>query len=328
VKAVYLREFGPPGTAAVEDIELPVPGPTEVLIDVKAVAANYVDILVLEGRYQFSPPRPFVPGKGPAGIVRQLGADVAGLSPGDRVLAMCEQGGYAQMACADQAQCYRLPPSMPFEDAASMSLAFDTAWMALIERGRLRAGETVLVLGAAGAVGNAAVQLAKAKGATVLGAVSSLAKAAMVTEAGADHVVDLAAPNLRDALRQKVHAANDGRGADVVIDTLGGDFFDAAIRALDWRGRIVVVGFASGRIADLKTNYLLLKNIEASGLQISDYRKRTPDLMRECFADLFRLYEQGGIRPAPFRPHPLQDYANALNALKERTATGRAILLP
>jgi NADPH2:quinone reductase len=328
VKAVYVREFGPPGSATVEVVPPPIAGPAQVLIDVKAVAANYVDTLVLEGKYQFLPPRPFVPGKGPTGIVSYLGTDVSGLAVGDRVLAMCEQGGYAQIAVADANQCYRLPEALTFEGAASMSLAFDTAWMALVERGRLRAGETVLVLGATGAVGNAAIQLAKAKGARVLAAVSSQAKSAAVTEAGADGIVDLSAPDLLNSLRDQVYAANNGRGADIVIDALGGDIFDAAIRAIAWRGRIVIVGFASGRMPSLKTNYLLLKNIEASGLQISDYRKRLPDLMRECFEDIFRLYERGNIKPAPFKSYPLEDYGRVLSALKDRTMPGRAVLLP
>lgn len=328
MKAICVRDFGPPGTAKLEEVDLPTLSGMEVLIEVKAVAANFVDILVLEGKYQFLPPRPFVPGKGPVGVVVAIGRDVTTVAVGDRVLAMCEQGGYAQFAKADQSQCYRLPGGLSFEGAASMSLAFDTAWMALTERGRLKPGETVLVLGATGAVGNAAVQIAKAKGARVLASVSSQARAEAVLDAGADAAIDLSVPDLHDGLRDQVRGANGGRGADVVIDTLGGDIFDAAIRAVEWRGRIVIVGFAAGRIATLKTNYLLLKNIEASGLQISDYRKRTPDLMRECFEDIFRLYEQDRIRPAPHTAYPLADYASALASLRERGSGKRAILVP
>lgn len=328
MKAVYVRAFGPPGVALLEEVEPPVVGPGDVLIEVKAVAANYVDTLVLEGKYQFLPELPFVPGKGPVGIVAQLGNAVTGLAVGDRVLAMCEHGGYAQFAKADQSQCYRLPDALSLEGVASMSLAFDTAWMALMERGRLRAGETVLVLGATGAVGNAAVQIAKAKGARVIASVSSREKAGAVLDAGADGIVDLSADNLHDTLREQVQTANEGRYADVVIDALGGDVFDAAVRAIAWRGRIVIVGFASGRIATLKTNYLLLKNIEASGLQISDYRKRMPDLMRECFEDIFQMCAAGKVRPAPFATFPLGDYQRALDALKDRSTSQRAVLLP
>ncbi|HVB82360.1 MAG TPA: NADPH:quinone oxidoreductase family protein [Candidatus Binataceae bacterium] len=328
MKAVVLHEFGPVGSARVEERERPEPGPHEVCIDVNAVAANFVDILVMEGRYQFLPKPPFIPGKGPTGIVAACGPKVTRFKPGERVLAMCEQGGYAEAACAEEDQCYALPDAMSFQDAAALSLAADTAWVALMERGRLKTGECVLVTGATGAVGNAAVQIAKAKGATVLAAVSSPAKADAVLRAGADHAVDLSQPNLREALREQVFAATQGRGADIVIDALGGDIFDAAVRALAWRGRLVVIGFAAGRIATLKTNYLLLKNIETSGLQISDYRKRIPGLMRECFADVFSLYTAGNIRPAPCTLYPLRDYARALIDLGERRVAGRAVLIP
>ena len=328
MKAIVLREFGPLGGALLEDRPLPECRAREIVIDVKAVAANFVDILVMEGRYQFLPDRPFVPGKGPTGVVTAVGTEVTRFKTGDRVLAMCEQGGYAEVACADAEQCYALPAAMTFEQAAALSLAADTAWMALIERGRLRAGESVLVTGATGAVGIAAVQIAKAKGATVLAAVSNPAKFAAVLEAGADHAIDLSQANLRETLREQVHAANHGQGVDLVIEALGGGIFDAAIRALAWRGRLVVIGFASGSIATLKTNYLLLKNIEASGLQISDYRKRTPALVRRCFDDVFELFTVGKLRPAPIIVYPLRDYARALSDLRNRKAFGRAILVP
>ncbi len=328
MKAIVLHEFGPIGSAALEVLPTPQPGPHEIRIDVKAVAANFVDILVIEGRYQFLPERPFVPGKGPAGVVAALGTEVTRFRPGDRVLAMCEQGGYAEAALASEEQCYLLPAAMTFEEAAAVSLAADTAWVALIERGRLRPGESVLVTGATGAVGNAALQIAKAKGATVIAAVSGAAKVAAVRQAGADHVVDLSVANLRASLREQVQAVNQGRGVDVVIDALGGDVFDAAVRALAWRGRLVVIGFAAGRIATLKTNYLLLKNIETSGLQISDYRKRMPGLMRECFEDIFSLYAEGKLRPARTELYPLRDYARALTDLSERKLAGRAVLIP
>ena len=212
MKAIVLREFGPLGSAALEDRPRPECGAHEVCIEVKAVAANFVDILVMEGRYQFLPDRPFVPGKGPTGVVTAVGTEVKRFKTGDRVLAMCEQGGYADVACAPADQCYALPDAMTFEQAASLSLAADTAWVALMERGRLRAGESVLVTGATGAVGHAAVQIAKAKGATVFAAVSRPAKFAAALEAGADRAIDLSQANLRDTLREQIHAANHGQG--------------------------------------------------------------------------------------------------------------------
>jgi NADPH2:quinone reductase len=164
-------------------------------------------------------------------------------------------------------------------------------------------------------------------GAKVLAAVSSPAKAEMVLAAGADGVIDLSAPDLRDSLRDQVYAANDGRGADIVIDMLGGDLFDAALRAVAWRGRVVVVGFAAGRIPQVKVNYLMLKNIEVSGLQISDYRKKMPDLAAQCFAEIFAFYEAGLIKPAPFTTLPLAEFATGLRMVQDRTAKGRVVLL-
>lgn len=328
MRAVVVREFGPLGTTKVEEAETPAPGAGEVGIEVHYVPANYVDTLVLEGKYQFLPERPFIPGKGPVGTVASVGIDVTRFVPGDRVLAMAETGGYAECVCVDQEQCYRLPDNMSFEEAASISLAFDTAWFALMERARLRPGETVLVLGATGAVGNAAIQLAKAKGAKVIGAASTPSKARFVREAGADHTIDVAADNLKEAVREQVYAVNGGQGVDVVIDPLGDRYFEAAIRALAWRGRLVVIGFAGGRIPKIAANYLLVKNIEVSGLQVSDYRKRMPGRMRDCFDDIFYLYKRGKIRPGPTTIYSLEEYATALNDLLARKAEGRVLLEP
>jgi NADPH:quinone reductase len=205
---------------------------------------------------------------------------------------------------------------------------FDTAWFALHERARLQRGETVLVIGASGGVGLAALQLAKAFGARALAGIANPAKAGLVRDAGADALVDLSRADLRDSLREQVHELTDARGADVVLDMLGGDMFDAAIRALAWSGRLVVIGFAAGRIATLKTNYLLLKNIAVSGLQVSDYRWRAPQQTAACWTELFALCEQGRIKPLPTTVLPLNRAGDALRALSERTARGRIVLSP
>ena len=327
MRAVIINEFGSIDTPVLGEMPAPTPGPGEVVIKVRASAVNFVDLLVIGGKYQFLPQRPFAPGKGPAGIVTAVGAGVTNVKVGDRVLAMAEHGGYAEQALVAANQCYPLPDAMSFGEAASMSLAYDTAWFALRERGRFKAGETVLVLGATGGVGYAAVQLAKAMGAKVLAGVSSPAKADMVREAGADALIDLSADNLRDSLREQVYAANDGKGADIVIDMLGDKIFDAALRAVAWRGRIVIVGFAAGNIPTIKANYLLVKNIEASGLQISDYRKRMPELVAECFAEIFSFYASGKVRPAPFTSLPLEQFRDGLRMVQDRTAKGRVILV-
>ncbi|MDE4175411.1 NADPH:quinone oxidoreductase family protein [Phaeobacter sp. PT47_59] len=326
MKAVVVREFGPIGAAKLEDFPSPEPGAREVLIEVALAPVNFVDSLVLTGSYQFLPERPFVPGKGPVGTICKVGEKVENLKVGDRVLAMAESGGYAEYALAGEENCYPLPDTLSFEDAASISLAFDTAWFSLFERGRLREGETVLVLGATGAVGDAALQLAKARGARVLAGVSSMDKAPAVIAAGADAAIDLSVTDLRANLREQVYAANAGQGVDVVIDMLGGDFFMAALRSIAWRGRAVVVGFASGEIPSVKINYLMLKNIEVSGVQISDYRKRTPDLVQQCYEEIFALCVAGLITPRPVQAFGIEDYGRALTSLIERRLSGRAVL--
>jgi NADPH2:quinone reductase len=328
MRAVVVHEFGQPTSLAIENVAAPVPGPEDVLIDVKAVCVNFVDLLVIGGTYQFLPPRPFTPGKLPVGIVRSLGSKVRTLAIGDRVLTQAEHGGYAEQATALAEQCFKIPDSMSFTDAAAMALAFDTAWFALHERGSLRPGESVLVLGATGAVGLAAIQLAKAFGARVIAGVSSISKAGIVRDAGADDVVDLSADNLRDSLREQVGMVTGGKGADVVIDPLGDRFFAAALRAMAWCGRLVVIGFAAGDIPTVKVNYLMLKNIQISGLQVSDYRKRMPSRMRECFDEIFSLYGKGLLKPPTTSVRPLDDFARSLEEIRDRKTKDRIVLVP
>jgi NADPH2:quinone reductase len=326
MRAIVVDGFGPPGRLRLGEAALPVPGPGEVLVAVHAAPVNYVDLLVVGGTYQFMPPLPFIPGKGPAGVVTALGPEVTDWRIGDRVLAMAEQGGWAEAVAVRADQCYRLPTVMSFTEAASLSLVYDTAWFALRERARLQSGETVLVLGASGGVGRAAVQLAHVMGARVLAGIARPEREAEVRAAGADAVIDLSAAELRDSLRAQVHAATEGHGADVVLDPLGGAVFAAAVRALAWRGRLVVIGFAAGAIPTIRTNYLLLKNIEISGLQISDYRKRCPAQVAACFAEIFRLYEEGRIAPAAATILPLDRAGAALALLRDRRIAGRAVL--
>jgi NADPH2:quinone reductase len=328
MRAAVVKEFGPIGTHKVGELPNPQPDPGEVLVTIKATAVNFVDSLVVTGKYQFLPDRPFAPGKLPAGVVTAVGAGVTSLAVGDRVLTLAEQGGYAEQVAVDAKQCFKLPASMSFIDAASMALVYDTSWFALHERARIAAGDVVLVLGSTGGVGLAAVQLAKAVGAKVLAGVSNGAKAQLALDAGADDTIDLSQDNLRDSLREQVFAKNGGKGVDIVIDPIGGDAFDASLRALAWRGRLVVVGFASGRIPSVKANYLLVKNIEISGLQVSDYRKRTPELMTQCVQEIFAMYEVGKLKPAATVTYPLDAFAKALQDVVDRRISGRIVLLP
>jgi NADPH:quinone reductase len=326
VRAIVVREFGPPAAMALEEWPAPEPGPGQIRLDVHAIDVNYPDLLVIGGKYQNLPERPFVPGKCAAGVVSALGAGVHHCRLGDRVLAQVEHGAYAEQILADDEDSHVIPDAMSFTDAAAMGLVYQTAHFALIDRGGFRAGETVLVTGAGGGVGLAAIQLVKALGGTALAGTRSGAKADAIRSAGADALVDLGAENLRDSLREQVFAATGGRGADVVLDLAGGDVFDAAIRSLAWRGRIVIVGFAAGRIPEIRANYLLLKNISASGLQWSDYRERDPAWVRRVQSELFELYAAGKLRPRIMRTFPMTAFADALDLVASGQVCGKVVL--
>ncbi len=325
MRALTVHILGDIDSTRVDDRPDPVPGPGQVLVEVHHAPVNYVDLVTLRGEYQFRPEVPYIPGKGPSGVIRSVGPGVDGFSIGDRILAMAEYGGHAELVAVDQEVVHRVPARMDLRDAAAMSLGFDTAWMALHDRARLSSGESVLILGATGTVGRAAVQLARAAGAgLVLGGVSRPGR-----DAGpVDGIVDLGRPDLHESVRQQVLAETDGRGIDVVVDMLGGDPFDGAVRSLAWRGRLVVVGFAAGRIPELRMNYPLLKNIEISGLQISDYRKRRPDLVAECYRDVFGLFEAGAITPPKSAVFPLSGWRRAYDDVASRSALHRILLDP
>ena len=327
MRAVHVRAFAPFETVGVEDVPDPQPGPGEVAIDVVAADVNYPDILVITGQYQIKPPLPFSPGKAAAGRVSAVGAGVSDLAVGDRVAAQVEYGAYAEKLIARAESCFKMPATMPFHVAAALGLVYQTAWFALLDRAAFKPGDIVLVLGASGGVGMASVELAKALGAKmVMAGVRGASRAQVARKAGADHVVDLAMPNLRDALRDEVHALTGGHGADVVIDPVGGEAHAAALRALAWCGRMVIVGFASGEIPAIKANYLLVKNIAVSGIQWSDYRDRTPERVRDAQRDIFALYEQGRLDPSISARLPLEQFADGLQALRDGKAQGKIVL--
>jgi len=326
MKAIVVREFGPPETIRVEDFPVPQPTDDQVLIDVHAAGVNFPDILVMGGKYQVLPPRPFVAGKECAGVVCAVGESVTNCKPGDRVLVWMEHGAFGEQAVASQHNCFVMPEGMTFEEAACFGLVYQTAHFALVKRAHVQPGEVVLVTGATGGVGLAAVQLAKAMGAIVVAAVSTSDKADVARHCGADHVVDTSVPNLRDSLRDQLRKATGGRLADVVIEQVGGDAFDASLRALAWSGRLVVVGFAGGRIPEVKANYLLVKNIAVLGLQISDYRDHHPAEMRKVMADLFEFYRQSKVKPLVSEVFPMADFARAFEAITTRKAIGKLAL--
>lgn len=326
MKAVVVRAFAPFREARVEDLPDPQPAAGEVVIDVNAAEVNYPDLLVMSGQYQNRPPLPFSPGKAAAGLVVAVGAGVSRFAVGDRVAAQVEYGAHAEKLRAPAINVFPLPPPLGFVAGAALGLAYQTAHFALAERARLRAGETVLVLGGAGGVGVAAVQLAKALGARmVLATARGPDKAAVARQAGADAVIDAAGGDLQQRVRAEVRRiAPDG--ADVVIDSVGGELSAAALRALAWRGRMVVVGFAAGAIPTIRANYLLVKNIEVSGLQWSDYRDRAPAEVARVQAQLFALAVAGRLDPIVSGTYPLALFRDALAEVEAGRVRGKIVL--
>lgn len=327
MKAVWVEAFAPFDTIAVKEVADPAPGKGEVIVAVKAAEANYPDILVIEGKYQIKPPLPFSPGKCASGIVAAVGDSVTGLKKGDHVVAQTEYGAYAEQLKVRAESCFVMPSGMAFDEGAALGLVYQTAWFALRERASFKVGDVVLVLGASGGIGVASVQLAKAMGARfVIGGVLGEANAAIAREAGADATVDLGAADLRDSLRAQVNALTGGHGADIVIDPVGGEANAAALRAMAWCGRMVIIGFASGEIPSIKANYLLVKNIAVTGLQWSDYRDRTPELVIAAQNEIFALASNGQLKPIISRRLSLVDFAQGLAALRDGKAQGKIIL--
>ncbi|MEY9537971.1 NADPH2:quinone reductase [Bradyrhizobium diazoefficiens] len=327
MRAYHVVEFGPPSALRLCEIEDRVPGDGQMLVDVAAAGINYPDILVVSGRYQILPQRPFVPGKEIAGVVRAVGAGVSGFVPGDRVLSQLENGAFAEQVLVRPEDTFHLPDGLGFADATAMGLAYQTAYFALHDRAGLRPGETVLVGGAAGGVGAAGIQLAKAFGTRVLAAVRKSDQAGFARACGADVVIDAGGSNLREELRVQVHAATGGAGVDVVLDPVGAEFFGAALRALAWCGRLIVIGFASGEIPSVKANYLLVKNISISGLQWSDYRERTPQRIAEVQAEIFSLWKSGALSPPATRTFAFEELPAALDLIAQGGIRGKAALI-
>ncbi|MET1045481.1 MAG: NADPH:quinone oxidoreductase family protein [Hyphomicrobium sp.] len=327
MRAFQVVEHGPPASLRCNEIPDLVPGIGQVRIGIKAAGINFPDVLVVAGKYQVLPKRPFSPGKDFAGTVLDVGAGVQRFAVGDRVLCHVEYGGFAEQALVTEQQAFKLPETMSFVEAAAMGLVYQTAYLALIDRGQFKTGEIVLVGGAAGGIGLAAVQLAKGLGATVLAAVRSPDEAELVRQNGADHVIDLTLPDMRESLRAQVHEATAGRGADVVIDPLGGDFLGAALRAMAWCGRLVVIGFAAGDIPSVKVNYLLVKNIAITGLQWSDYRDRTPARIEEVQNEIFKLWQAGAVKPHVMKEFPFSELPTALELIEQGRIRGKAVIV-
>lgn len=321
MRAALVETFGPPESLITRKVADPVPGRAEVLIEVAAAGVNFPDVLVVAGTYQILPERPFSPGKEVAGRVRAVGPDVDRIGVGDRVLAQIEYGGYAELVLAPEPQVVAIPDGMPFPEAAALGLAAITAHFALVRRANLRPGETVLVTGAGGGVGSAGVQIAKALGAIVIAVARDAERAALAEEQGADQVL-VAGP----CLREQVMTLTDGQGANVVLESVGGEVFAPALRCTAWEGRLVVIGFASGDLPTIKAGHLLVKNFAVMGIQVSDYRDREPDAVRQVVDELLELHVQGRLTVPIDRTYPLEEAAAALAAVEAGGLRGRVVL--
>lgn len=321
MRAVVVREFGAPEGFAVEEVPTPEPGPGQVRIAVRAAGVSYVDVLVSRGGYQVKPPLPFTPGSEFAGVVDALGEGVDELKVGDRVAASGFGGVMAEKIVLPARAASRMPSKMSFEAGAVFRVSYGTAYHGLVQRGRLQAGETVLVLGAGGAVGAASVQVAKALGARVIASASTEAKRALAKEMGADETIQTGADDWRDQIK----ALTGGRGVDVVVDPVGGAFTEPAFRSLAWKGRHLVIGFTAGP-ARLPTNLPLLKGADLVGVDIRQFGLFEADLMAQNARDLDRLVEEGKLAPHIARTLPLERFAEAMNIVADGTEAGRVVI--
>jgi NADPH:quinone reductase-like Zn-dependent oxidoreductase len=329
MKALLSYEPGGPETLRLSEVADPEPGPGQLLVRVRACAINYPDVLIIEDRYQFKPPRPFAPGGEIAGTVEAMGEGVSGWAEGDRVIAMIGHGGLAEKVLVAGPMALRLPPERSFEEGSALILTYATSIHALLDRGRLKEGETLLVLGAAGGVGLAAVELGKAFGARVVAAVSSDEKAEAARAAGADAtLVYPPGPFDKDAskaLAKQFKEAVGGGGADVVYDPVGGDYAEPALRAIAWEGRYLVVGFPAG-IPKLPLNLTLLKSCDVCGVFWGAFAARDPQANAAHIATLFRLWSEGRIAPRVSATWPLERAGEAIAHMAARKAVGKLVV--
>ena len=315
----------PTGVDALTWKELPTPAPKaqEVLVKIEAASLNFPDLLIVQNKYQMKPPLPFVPGSEYAGTVEAVGEGVTHLKVGQRVACLSGTGGFATHAIAPAALCMPLPPGFPAVDAAAFIMIYATSWHALIDRAQLKAGETVLVLGAAGGVGTAAIQIAKAAGARVIAAASTDDKCALCRSIGADATINYSQENLRDSIK----ALTDGKGPDVIYDPVGGDFAEPAFRSIAWRGRYLVVGFASGPIPALPLNLTLLKGASLVGVFWGDFARREPKANAAMMAELAQWYAQGKVKPVIDSTMPMAELKAAYAHMGSRGVKGKLVMV-
>lgn len=324
MKALICAAFGPIDTLAIKDLPPPTPGPGQLLVEVRAAAVNFSDALLVQGLYQVKPRLPFTPGAEISGIVKSVGAEVKHYRPGDRIIAVVGQGGFAQECIADAARAMPLPADMDFESGAALVLAYCTSLHGLKDRGHLQAGETLVVLGAAGGVGISAIEIGKAMGARVIAAASSDDKLALCRKVGADETLNYSTENLKD----RINELTAGKGADVVYDAVGGAHTEPALRALAWRGRLLVVGFAAGGIPKIPLNLTLLKERSIVGVYWGDAMKRDPAGHLANLHQLHEWFAAGAIRPVVSERFPLAAAKDAIAGIANRQVKGKIVVLP
>ena len=322
MKAVVCKQHGPPESLVYEDLPSPKPGAGEVVISVKAASVNFPDVLIIQNKYQFKPPLPFSPGSELAGVVKEVGSGVTAFRPGDRVMAFTTYGAFAEEVKTEASRLLPLPEKMDFVTGAAFVLTYGTSDHALRDRAALKEGETLLVLGAAGGVGLAAIEIAKALGARVIACASSDEKLAVCRQHGADEGINYASEDLRE----RIKVLTEGRGIDVVYDAVGGPYSEPAFRSLAWRGRLLVVGFAAGDIPKLPLNLPLLKGASVVGVFWGDFARREPKAFAASMQQLGRWYAEGRLKPHVSQTLPLARAADAIKLLASRQAKGKVVV--
>ncbi|QGW79842.1 zinc-binding dehydrogenase [Pseudomonas alkylphenolica] len=322
MKAVLCKTLGPAQGLVLEEVASPVPKKNEILLDVHAAGVNFPDTLIIEGKYQFQPPLPFSPGGEAAGIISAVGEKVTDLKVGDRVMALTGWGSFAEQVAVPGYNVLPIPEQMDFTHAAAFGMTYGTSMHALQQRGQLKAGETLLVLGASGGVGLAAVEIGKAMGARVIAAASSAEKLAVAKAVGADELINYSEHSLKDEIKR----LTAGNGVDVIYDPVGGDLFDQAVRGLAWNGRLLVVGFASGRIPQLPVNLALLKGAAVLGVFWGAFAQRQPADNAANFKQLFAWFAEGKLKPLVSQTFPLAEAGAAIDLLGQRKALGKLVV--
>lgn len=322
MKAWQAVDWCEPDQLQLNEVAVPQPGPSQVLIRNRAAALNFFDLLQIQGKYQVKSTLPFTPGAEVAGVVESVGDGVTALAPGDRVLAFTSGGGYAEYSLADSFRTFRMPDAMSFAEGASLPIVYHTSWFALKQRAALREGEWLLVHAGGSGVGMSAIQIGKALGARVVATAGSQRKLKFALEQGAEHAIDYSTPDWVDRVKE----ITERRGADVIYDPVGGDVFDLSTKCIAREGRILVIGFAGGRIPSIQTNRLLLKNISVVGVFWGDYANSRPWYMSETQTALEQLYATGAIHPVVGRRYALADARQAMRDLAERKVIGKAVI--